>query len=327
MITIVGDAYARPIIEELRARPYDLSALRQLSTGGAFTSPALKHALLELLPSLLIIDGYGASETGGMAYGASSTGAETQRFNGAGGATVLSEDRTRFLEPGDDEIGWIARVGSVPLGYLDDPDETERTFPEVDGVRIAVPGDRGRAAADGTIELLGRDSMVVNSGGEKVFVEEVEEVVRRHPDVLDAVVVGRPSERFGQEVVALVQRRDGATLTPAELRAFVAGSIARFKAPKAVLFCERIARHPSGKADYRWAKDAAARGHAGDRAVVRSTSGPTNMSGDKRQATKRDACLVRFCSYMLRSASPTSTSRGTTVAVHATPTVAAMETV
>jgi fatty-acyl-CoA synthase len=108
---------------------------------------------------------------------------------------------------GDDEIGWIARLGRVPLGYLDDREQTERTFPIVDGTRIAVPGDRGRVAADGTIELLGRDSMVVNSGGEKIFVEEVEETVRRHPDVLDALVVGRPSERFGEEVVALVQRR------------------------------------------------------------------------------------------------------------------------
>src|SRR3974390_3234966 len=121
MITIVGDAYARPIVEELQTRDYDLSSLRQLSTGGAMTSPALKHALLELLPDLIIVDGYGASETGGMAFGASSKGAETQRLSGAGGARVLSADRTRLLDPGDDEIGWTARAGRVPLGYLDDP--------------------------------------------------------------------------------------------------------------------------------------------------------------------------------------------------------------
>jgi fatty-acyl-CoA synthase len=257
MITIVGDAYARPIIEELEARDYDLSALRQLSTGGAITSAALKHRLLELLPDLLIIDGYGASETGGMAYGASTKGAETQRFSGAGGATVLSEDRTRVLDAGSDEIGWIARTGRVPLGYLDDSEQTERTFPVVDGRRLAVPGDRGRIGADGMIELLGRDSMVINSGGEKIFVEEVEEVLRRHPAVFDALVVGRPSERFGEEVVALVQCRDGGAVTPATLRDFVAESIARFKAPRAVLFCARIGRHPSGKADYRWAREAA----------------------------------------------------------------------
>jgi fatty-acyl-CoA synthase len=184
-------------------------------------------------------------------------GAETAHFNGAGGATVLSDDKTRLLAPGDDEIGWTARVGRVPLGYLDDPEQTARTFPIVDARRVAVPGDRARLAADGTIVLLGRDSMVVNSGGEKIFVEEVEDAIRRHPDVLDALVVGRPSERFGQEVVALVQLRDGAALSPSELREFAAASIARFKTPRAVRFCDRIGRHPSGKADYRWAKEAA----------------------------------------------------------------------
>jgi fatty-acyl-CoA synthase len=257
MITIVGDAYARPLVDELERRPYDLSALERISTGGAMTSPALKHALLDLLPGLLIVDGYGASETGGMAFGASTKGAETQRFIGAGGARVLSADKTRLLEPGDDEIGWTARVGHVPLGYLDDREQTERTFPIVDGQRVAVPGDRAQIAADGTIALLGRDSMVINSGGEKIFVEEVEEAVRSHPDVLDALVVGRPSERLGEEVVALVQLRAGATVTPLELRERVATTIARFKAPRAVLVCDRVGRHPSGKANYRWAKEAA----------------------------------------------------------------------
>jgi fatty-acyl-CoA synthase len=257
LLTIVGDAYARPIVEELRARDYDLSSLQQLATGGAMTRADLKHALLELLPHVIIVDGYGASETGGMAYGASTKGAETQQFRGAGGAVVLSEDRTRFLEPGGDEIGWTARVGRVPLGYLNDPDATERTFPIVDGTRLAVPGDRATVADDGQIVLLGRDSLVINSGGEKIFVEEVEETIRRHPGVLDALVVGRPSERFGQEVVALVQCRTDAPLTGADIRTYVAENISRFKAPRAVLFCDRIARHPSGKADYRWAHEAA----------------------------------------------------------------------
>ncbi len=257
MLTIVGDAYARPIVEELRARPYDLSALAQLSTGGAMTSPALKHALLELLPHVTIIDGYGASETGGMAFGASRKNAETQRFQGAGGATVLSEDRSHVLVAGTDEIGWTARVGRVPLGYLNDREQTENTFPIIDGRRMAVPGDRARLDADGRIVLLGRDSLVVNSGGEKIFVEEVEEAIRRHPDVVDALVVGRPSDRFGEEVVALVQLRADAVLTPAEIREFATRGLARFKAPRAVLICGNIARHPSGKADYRWAREAA----------------------------------------------------------------------
>ena len=145
----------------------------------------------------------------------------------------------------------------MPLGYLNDREQTERTFPVVDGSRMAVPGDRARLAADGSIELLGRDSMVVNSGGEKIFVEEVEEAVRRHPGVMDAVVVGRPSERFGEEVVAVVQLREGATVTPAEIRERATTTIARFKAPRAVVFVDRVARHPSGKADYRSARETA----------------------------------------------------------------------
>lgn len=257
LMAIVGDAYARPLVDELRAGSYDLSSLQQLATGGAMTSPVLKHALLDLLPQLMIVDGYGASETGGMAYGASRKGAETQRFRGAGDALVLSADRTHVLRPGDDEVGWTARVGRVPLGYLNDREQTERTFPIVDGRRMAVPGDRARLADDGGIVLLGRDSMVVNSGGEKIFVEEVEEAVRQHPAVADAVVVGRPNDRFGEEVVAIVQLRDGASVTPVDIREFSARSIARFKAPRAVLVCERVARHPSGKADYRWAREAA----------------------------------------------------------------------
>jgi fatty-acyl-CoA synthase len=222
------------------------------------TRADLKHALLDLVPGLLIIDGYGASETGGMAFGASMKGAETQEFRPSAGAAVLSADRSRILEPGDDEIGWTARIGRVPLGYLNDPERTERTFPIVDGRRLSVPGDRAQVAADGGIVLLGRDTLVINSGGEKIFVEEVEDAIRRHPDVLDALVVGRPSERFGEEVVALVQVRPGTDVTGLDLREFAAQSIARFKAPRAVLLCDRIARHPSGKADYGWAKRAAA---------------------------------------------------------------------
>jgi fatty-acyl-CoA synthase len=173
---------------------------------------------------------------------------------------VLSEDRTSVLDPGTDEIGWTARRGRVPLGYLGDPGATEATFPEVDGERFAVPGDRARLRADGSIEMLGRDAMVVNTGGEKVFVEEVEEALRSHPAVADALVVGRPSERFGQEVVAVVEPREGTAPTAelaADLREHCAGSLARFKAPRAVAFTDRIGRHPSGKPDYRWAREAA----------------------------------------------------------------------
>jgi acyl-CoA synthetase (AMP-forming)/AMP-acid ligase II len=254
LMTIVGDAYARPLVEALERKPMALPSLRVIGTGGAITSEENKQALLRLLPHVTIRDGYGASETGGMAFGSLSAGGATSGFAPAAGAVVVSADRTRVLSAGDEELGWTARQGRVPLGYLNDPEKTESTFPIVAGVRLAIPGDRAMVEKDGNIRMLGRDSMVVNSGGEKVFVEEVEEVLRSHPDVADALVVGRPSARFGQEVTAVVQLRSGAVVAPSELRAYVAQSIARFKAPRAVAFCEVISRHASGKPDYKWAR-------------------------------------------------------------------------
>jgi fatty-acyl-CoA synthase len=255
MVSIIGDAYARPLIKELRRAPRDLQALQRIGTGGAFTSDECKQALLDLLPRVTIVDGYGASETGGMAYGARTRTTSAVGFSPAAGAIVLSADRRRVLEPGDGEIGWTARRGRVPLGYLGDPKRTEETFPLVDGQRFAVPGDRATIGPDGSIRVLGRDSMVVNTGGEKVFVEEVEKALLRHPAVVDVLVVGRPSERFGQEVVAIVQARaSGPRVSASELRAFTAQSIARFKAPRAIAFSDVIGRHPTGKPNYEWAR-------------------------------------------------------------------------
>jgi len=262
LMSIVGDAYARPLVEELDRHQYDLSSLLVLGTGGAATSEHLKEALLEHLPNLIVMDGYGASETGGMAFGARTKGNPVSAFSPAAGADVASADKSRFLEPGDEEVGWTARRGRVPLGYLGDREKTEATFPIIDGERVSIPGDRAQRLADGTIRLLGRDSMVVNTGGEKVFVEEVEAVLQRHPDVEDVLVVGRPSDRFGEEVVAVVAPVAGASLDPAELRAFVAEDLARFKAPRAVLVCDAVQRHANGKADYRWAKGVASEAEA-----------------------------------------------------------------
>jgi fatty-acyl-CoA synthase len=245
------------MIDELRRGSYDLSALTTLATGGAATNEKHKVALLDLLPHLLIVDGYGASETGGMAFGARTKDGAQPGFAPSTGAAVLSADRTRFLAPGEDEIGWTARSGKVPLGYLRDRARTEATFPIVDGQRVSVPGDRARLSADGSIEMLGRDAMIINTGGEKVFVEEVEAVLRRHPLIADALVVGRPSERYGQEVVALVQPRDGCVITPAEVRACAAAELARFKAPRAVALCDQIPRLPNGKPHYTQARTAA----------------------------------------------------------------------
>jgi len=257
LMSIVGDAYARPIVDELRRRPYDLSSLNVLATGGAATGEHHKEALLELLPHVTVVDGYGASETGGMAFGARSRESRSEGFAPGAGATVVAADRTRFVEPGDDEIGWTARRGRVPLGYLGDRERTEATFPLVQGERVAIPGDRAQRLADGRIRILGRDAMVVNTGGEKVYVEEVEAVVRRHPDVADALVVGRPSERLGSEVVAVVAARDGTTVDGRVIREYVAAEVARFKAPRAVAVCKRVERHANGKPDYRWAREVA----------------------------------------------------------------------
>jgi fatty-acyl-CoA synthase len=257
LMSIVGDAYARPLVEALERNPVDLASFFVIGTGGAITSEENKQALLRLLPHVTIRDGYGASETGGMAFGSLSKTGTTKGFAPGPGAVVLSADRSRILEPGDDQLGWTARRGRVPLGYLNDPERTLATFPVVAGVRLAVPGDRAMVEPDGSIRMLGRDSMVVNTGGEKVFVEEVEEALRSHPEVEDALVVGRPSDRFGHEVTAIVQLRSGALVAPSELREFVAKSIARFKAPRAVAFCELIKRQASGKPDYQWALDAA----------------------------------------------------------------------
>lgn len=253
LMTIVGDAYAGPLVQELRERSYNLSSLLAVGTGGAATNPRHKRQLLELLPHVMVVEGYGASETGGMAFGRSRHGAEVETFDPGPGATAVSADRTRFLAPGDTEIGWAARIGRVPLGYFDDRAATERIFPEIDGQRIAIPGDRASVDADGTLRLLGRDSLVVNTGGEKVFVEEVEEVLRAHPGIFDALVVGRPSPRWGQEVVALVCLRVGEEVTDVALRQVCKLELAGFKVPKEFIFVAEIRRLGNGKPDYRWA--------------------------------------------------------------------------
>ena len=158
-----------------------------------------------------------------------------------------------MLAPGDPELGWLTQTGRVPLGYLGDPAKTAATFPLIDGVRHAVAGDRARVLRDGAIELHGRDSVTINTGGEKVFAEEVEQVLKQHPAVFDVIVVGRPSERWGQEVVAVVQLRPGPSASDAELQAVAHAHLAGYKAPKAFVRVDRIERSPSGKPDYNWA--------------------------------------------------------------------------
>jgi acyl-CoA synthetase (AMP-forming)/AMP-acid ligase II len=262
-LLIVGDAFARPLVDALRTGRHDASCLRHLLTGGAVLSAAVKEDLLGLLPDLRIVDVLGSSETGrqGVHTSDAARGAATGTFTRSPTAVVLSEDRRRVLAPGDPELGWLAQTGRMPRGYLGDPAKTARTFPEVDGVRYAVAGDRARVLADGSLELHGRDAATINTGGEKVFAEEVEQALKRHPAVFDAIVVGRPSERWGQEVVGVVQLRpDQPAATDDELRAAAAPHLARYKLPKAFVRVARVERSPSGKPDYRWAAEVAGGG-------------------------------------------------------------------
>ena len=254
-MSMVGDAFGRPLVDELESGDYDLSGLLVLVTGGAALSAPIKQRFVDLLPHLTILDTGGSSESGAqMGQFSHRLQSATGRFAPNPGAVVVSEDMTRILSPGNDEIGWLAQQGLIPLGYLGDPEKTARTFPVIEGVRHSVPGDRARWDADGQIELLGRDSVTINSGGEKIFAEEVEAAIAEHPAVYDVVVTGRPSTRWGNEVVAIVQLTDGQHVDAESIIAEAARHVARYKLPKEVVFCSRVQRSPSGKADYRWAK-------------------------------------------------------------------------
>ncbi|MCP2625276.1 acyl-CoA synthetase [Mycolicibacterium smegmatis] len=257
-IPVVGDAIARPLIDEIEGGNYDLSGLVTISNGGAPLSPTVRSRILAALPHLLLLDAVGASESGAQMSAYTTSGAETQpaTFTPQPDTAVVSEDLTRVLGPGEGG-GWLARRDLIPLGYLGDAEKTARTFPTVDGVRWSVPGDRANVLPDGRIQLLGRDSVTINSGGEKIFVEEVERAIAAHPAVYDVVVVGRPSERWGSEVVAIVQFAEGASATDDELVEVCERSIARYKIPKAFIRSPEIVRSPAGKADYRWAKQIA----------------------------------------------------------------------
>lgn len=262
-LLIVGDPMARPLVDHLRAErargvEHELSSLRHLLSGGAVLSPRLKAELLELVPGLTIVDVLGSTESGRQGVSQVRRGDDpAATFDRSATAVVLDEDLERRLEPGSEDLGWLAQTGRVPLGYLGDPDKSAATFPVVEGVRHAVPGDRARLLPDGTIELHGRDSVCINTGGEKVFAEEVETAVKAHPAVLDAVVCGRPSQRWGEEVVAIVALRAGASVDDEELRRTAGEHLARYKLPRAVVRVDRVERAPSGKADYRWAREQA----------------------------------------------------------------------
>jgi fatty-acyl-CoA synthase len=261
--TIVGDAFARPLVNALleaeeRGEAYDVSSLGMIVSGGVMWSPPYKQPLLDRGVAMLI-DGLGASEAtgGGMMIHMAGQEIASARFQLGPHSRVITDDG-RDVAPGSGEIGMLAVSGeAIPDGYYKDEAKTEKTFRIIGGKRYAIPGDYATIEADGTVTLLGRGSVCINTGGEKVFPEEVEEVVKLHPAVDDCTVVGVPDEKWGQAITAVVQLAPGTRPDPADIIAEAKRRLAAYKAPKHVVAVERIVRSPAGKADYRWALDEA----------------------------------------------------------------------
>jgi acyl-CoA synthetase (AMP-forming)/AMP-acid ligase II len=253
-VVLVGDAMVKPLLDELERGGYDTDGLWVIASSGAPLSQHTKDRLNVLLPGRMLVDSLGSSETGVL-------GAK----GGQGGATFQLNEHTavldsdgRKLQPGDGRTGRVARRGHVPLRYHNDPEKSASTFVEVDGERWALTGDEAMLESDGTVKMLGRGSQCINTGGEKVYPEEVEEPIKAHPSVEDALVVGVPDERWGERVVAVVQPRPGATLDLAALQEHLRSSVAGYKVPRDLIVVDKIVRSPAGKADYRWAKEHAA---------------------------------------------------------------------
>jgi fatty-acyl-CoA synthase len=253
-IAIVGDAFARPMLTELRAHrdSYDLSSLLLISSSGVMWSQETKEGLLELIPHAALIDQLASSEAIGLAASVSTAGnAEETATFAAGDRVHVFTDDGREVQPGSDEVGFVAISGFTPVGYYKDPEKSARTFRTIDGVRYSMPGDYAQVNADGTLRLLGRGSAVINTGGEKVYPEEVEEVLKQHPAVADAVCVGIPDERFNEVVCAIVQPLAGMAIEKAELIEHVKTHLAGYKAPRRVIVVDTIGRSPAGKVDYK----------------------------------------------------------------------------
>jgi acyl-CoA synthetase (AMP-forming)/AMP-acid ligase II len=271
-LVLVGDAMARPILDALEAEPgrFDLSSLMAVGSGGALLSPTTKRRLAELLPGRIVADLFGSSETG-------QVGGEQLSDDPFGSPRLRVSDLTDVLDDqlkpmawGTGEVGWLARTGHVPLGYLGDPAKSATTFVEVDDRRWSLPGDVATVDTDGVITILGRGSLSINTGGEKVFPDEVEGITKAHGSVVDAVVVGIPDERYGQQVCAVVELRPGQTLTLEALQIHCRTALSGYKIPRKLVVIESIRRSPSGKADYPWAEAVARRTILTDDAGTRS---------------------------------------------------------
>ncbi len=260
-IVIVGDAFAKPMLKALQiasenGQPYNISSLRRIVSSGVMWSREVKDSLLEF-GNMLLLDAFGSSE-GGMGMSISSRGAaaETAKFALTEGVKVFDEN-DKLIEPGSEAIGMVGLSGGVPLGYYKDEAKSAKTFRKIDGVRYSFPGDFAKVEADGSVTLLGRGSNCINTGGEKVFPEEVEEALKRHPDVLDCLVVGVADDRFGQRIVAVTSLAEGSSLAADEIIAATKAHLSGYKLPRQVIFVDQVRRAVNGKADYAWAKGVA----------------------------------------------------------------------
>ncbi|AVZ38618.1 MULTISPECIES: AMP-binding protein [unclassified Dietzia] len=255
ILMFVGDGMAVPLTDELvkATETMDFSTLFMMASGGGIWSKSSRERVLEVLPNIIIRDNFGASEAGNDGeLGMNESGEMTIPASPKLG--VVDED-FRPIAPGSDEVGYIVRRGHLPVGYWNDPEKTAKTFPVVDGRRVSILGDMGQIREDGTIVFLGRGSGCINTGGEKVFPEEVEQAIKAHPAVHDALVAGAPDPRYGQKVAAVVSFREGQSVGQDELSEFLRQSLANYKVPKVIVDVPEIRRSPAGKADYKWAKD------------------------------------------------------------------------
>jgi 3-oxocholest-4-en-26-oate---CoA ligase len=279
VVTMVGDAMARPLIEAFESYPagsYDVSSLVAMSSHAALFSQSVQERILAALPNVVLTDAIGSSESG--FNGIQLVAKDAERTGGPrvspGPDVIVIDDAGRQVPVGSGQVGRVGRGGHIPFGYYKDPAKTAELFVEIDGTRYAVPGDYARMEVDGTMTLLGRGNVSVNTGGEKVFPEEVEGALKSHPDVFDALVIGVPDERLGQRVGAVVQPRPGAAPDLAALDAHVRAQLAGYKVPRSLWLVDEVGRSPSGKPDYRWAQD-----HAATHAPVAEAPTPVSSTG------------------------------------------------
>jgi acyl-CoA synthetase (AMP-forming)/AMP-acid ligase II len=278
VITIVGDAMARPMIETYQSGSYDASSLFAISSSAALLSPSVKEQYLDTFPNVFLTDAIGSSETGFSGIGVvtkDGTSSAGPRVSAQRDAIIVDDDGNR-IPPGTGQVGRLARGGNVALGYYKDPEKTKALFVEVDGKRYTVPGDLATHEADGTLILLGRGNMCINTGGEKVFPEEVEGVLKSHPGVFDALVFGAADDRYGTRVAAIVAWREGHEPASAELDAFGRKHLAGYKMPRSYWFVDEVGRLATGKPDYTWAKEYAAAHEAS--AQIGTSSGGSSAS-------------------------------------------------